>query len=177
MILSTIHGSILYGLDHEDSDRDMYYVTRYGKATQTVTTTDGQTADVVVTGLDEFLRKIHKGTHQAVEALFSHDAYIAPEWRAYFNHMYVYSPVIEETYDRTVRHLAAEESFKRRRHAVRIAFCLQDLRDFGKFDPRMTPERIAVANRLASTSGDLIDLINEEVFTRVRSHVEREKDR
>lgn len=128
----------------------MYIVTEHGPARQKISTQDGVTTDVFVIGLQEFLRKCYKGTHQALEALHSREKEVAPEYRAFFEGHRTYSPDIEETYDRTIRHLAVEESFKRRRYACRLAVNLLDMRMYGRFDPSLTNEQVQLVNELAT---------------------------
>lgn len=158
-----MHGSRLYGLDHANSDEDYYVVTEYGPAKQKVTQeADGTTADFFVIGLDSFLQKVEKGTHQAIEALHSDIAKYKPEWETYFRNMRTYSPLIEETYDRTIRHLAAGDTFKKRRHAIRLMFNLIDLRRYGTFNPYMFLGQRIIANRWADESNEkLMENINE----------------
>lgn len=166
-----MHGSSLYGLNHADSDTDIYIVTEHGPARQKIFEKDGKTTDLFVIGLDDFLMKVNKGTHQAIEALNSRIATYADGWEPYFKSMRVYSPLIEETYDRTIRHLIAGDTYKKRRHAVRLMYNLIELRRYGTFDPKLNPAQIEVANRAGHFEADaLLELIQEELErTRVRA--------
>lgn len=144
-------------MNREDSDEDYYVVTEHGPAKQKIyITEDGQTADFFVIGLDSFLQKVEKGTHQAVEALHSREAKYKDGWEHFFKSMRTYSPLIEETYDRTIRHLAYGDTYKKRRHAGRLMFNLIDLREYGKFDPRMTEVQRIVIEHLAILEDDVL---------------------
>lgn len=165
ILLETVHGSRLYGLDHADSDEDYYVVTEHGPAKQKVTQeADGTTADFFIIGLDSFLQKVEKGTHQAIEALHSREAFYKPGWREYFQGLRTYSPLIEETYDRTIRHLALGDTYKKRRHAVRLMLNLKELREYGKFDPKLDEIQRNVVDWLATLEG-------EELLAAIMTHL------
>lgn len=144
-LLTTIHGSRLYGTHHADSDLDQYVVTEFGPAKHKV---DG--TDLTVIGFKDFQRKIHKGTHQALEAAFSRKAEVDPSIRSYLQGLRIYSPEIEATYTRTIKGIClSNDDLKHRRHAVRIAYNLIDLRKYGRFNPTMTESQIRTATYLA----------------------------
>lgn len=135
LIFETIHGSNLYGMAHEGSDRDMYYVYADGrKARQSVSGDD----DVVRVGWDDFLEKALSGSHQSLEALFSpvkvwHDE----RYRPYVEGIVVPAGPVREKYMRTIKKFSYGD-FKRRRHALRLALNLQELTRRGKFNPELT---------------------------------------
>lgn len=173
VLLKTIHGSKLYNLSHENSDDDIYIVTERGPAKQKMSTEDGVTTDIFLIGLDEFLHKVFRGTHQAIEALNSPVKEVAPEYASFFDGIRAYSPLIEETYDRTIRHLANGDTYKKRRHACRLALNLLELRRYGKFNPSLSARQVKLVNELA-TNEDLSNAIAEFMgITRVK--VERNK--
>ncbi|MHA3723836.1 DNA polymerase beta superfamily protein [Leucobacter sp. HY1910] len=137
-LFRTVHGSHLYGLAHADSDRDLFVVTD-SPARKVRHTIDGP-LDVAEVGLSLFLDLAHTGSHQSVEALFSPvKAWTAAGAR--------YRPMIERTritggavaskYERTIRKFAHLD-FKRRRHAVRLALNLAQLRAEGTIRPNLT---------------------------------------
>lgn len=172
VLLQTTHGSKLYNLNHEASDDDIYIVTEHGPARQKMSTIDGVTTDIFIIGLDAFLEKVGKGTHQAIEALNSPVKEVAPEYASFFAGIRTYSTLIEETYDRTIRTLAKGDTFKKRRHACRLAVNLLELRKYGRFNPSLSDEQVKLVNELASNE-DLISAIAEfMVITRVK--VERQ---
>lgn len=150
IIFSTIHGSHLYGLANEHSDKDVFYVTTSlrAKARHSYNELGWDQARV---GLDTFLRRIQEGSHQSVEALFSpykqwnpdYD-YLRPMLEAYR----VTGSEVFAKYERTIKKFCYGD-FKRRRHAVRLAFNLDDLRAEGRFNPVMDPYRRDVAGTWA----------------------------
>lgn len=155
LIFTTKHGSHLYGLAHEGSDRDVFTVTtsRQTKARQSVITQDGVTTDVVRIGLDTFLTRIYEGSHQSVEALFSPykvwgDSAEAKQFRHYLDGMHITGSAVFAKYERTIRKFCFGD-LKRRRHAVRLASNLSGLRSEGRFNPVMSPALIIWANQTA----------------------------
>lgn len=152
-VFRTVHGSHLYGLNHADSDHDLFIVTfeDRGKARQTINSETG--VDTVRVGWRTFLDRAWGGSHQSCEALFSPYKEYTPEGeslRAIFDATRVGGSDVFKKYERTIVKFCFGD-FKRRRHAVRLAFNLNGLRECGRFDPVMTEGRIRVANELAQT--------------------------
>lgn len=149
VIFSTVHGSRLYGFDRKGSDYDTYTVTDSTslKANQSV----NGPYDIVRVGFNGFLIKALGGSHQGVEALFSP----LKEWNDEFLHlkpfidnMVVCGGPVYEKYERTIKKFCYGD-FKKRRHAVRLALNLEDLRDVGRFNPVMDEIDIGLCNTLA----------------------------
>ena len=160
IIFTTIHGSRLYGLDHAGSDHDTYTVVTNGHYFGENTTRQrvhgyGDTvSDDITFTFDEFMKRVEKGSHQALEAMFSPVKEWTTEVRAsalksFVENYYATSPEVFAAYERTIRKFAFGD-FKRRRHGVRLAQNLLDLRHAGRFNPRMTPDQIRWANGLAT---------------------------
>lgn len=150
LIFSTVHGSHLYGLAHEGSDRDVYYVYE-GKGTklrQTMKDDD----DSVRGTLDAFLERAYTGSHQSVEALFSQKKDWEPgmfeRYGAMLNRLYIEGGEVFAKYERTIKKFSYGD-FKRRRHACRLRLNLQDLREYGKFDPELTETQKILCNAYA----------------------------
>lgn len=135
LIFSTPHGSVLYGLDHAGSDRDMMYV--YDTDQRARQRIDGN-EDYVTVGLSRFLELAESGAHQYLEALFSP----VKEW-----HNAAYQPMIESMvmpagqvrakYMRTIKHFAYGPTLKRRRHSLRLGLAMRDMTLHGRFNPRL----------------------------------------
>lgn len=157
-LFRTEHGSHLYGLANENSDRDIFIVTsnRGRHAHQSVNGDD----DVVTVGMTTFLRRCMEGSHQSCEALFSGRKLYSEEGLKYkpmFESMQVTGKDVFAKYERTIRKFAFGD-FKRRRHAGRLKLNLNDLRDYGRFDPTLTDREIALVNRMARFEGE--ELLN-----------------
>lgn len=142
LIFSTVHGSRLYGLDHSESDMDIFEVTtsHANKARHRVSANG---IDRVSVGMDTYLARVFEGSHQAVEALFSPyktwgTGDHARFYRSYLEGMRVTGRQVFEKYERTI-HTFCFGDFKRRRHAARLALNLADLRVEGRFNPVLTP--------------------------------------
>lgn len=150
IIFSTIHGSHLYGMAHEDSDKDVFYVTTSLKR-KALHSYNDIGWDQARVGLDTFLLRIQEGSHQSVEALFSP----YKEWNPEYEHL---KPMIESyrvggeavfaKYERTIKRFCHGD-FKRRRHAARLSMDLDSLRLDGRFNPVMTTAQKWWVNRIA----------------------------
>lgn len=141
-LLRTVHGSHLYGLAREDSDLDVYevvpdnYTDRLRYAKQTIV--DG--VDTFQVDLSTWLHYCEIGVPQACEAMFSQKADIdlirglrasfrltSQSWSTYLRVMKSFA--LHEGHDRF--------ALKRRRHALRLAFNLRDIRAKGWFNPTL----------------------------------------
>lgn len=148
VILQTIHGSRLYGLNHADSDYDFFRVILKGsnKTMHKVT----EEMDYTQMPLDRFLENVFHGSHQSCEALFSPVATIDPKYRPLFEAIRVTGEDAFARYRRTI-HAFSYGTMKQRRHAVRLGFNLSDLRKYGRFNPQLTEDqktKVAVISQL-----------------------------
>lgn len=136
MIFSTIHGSKLYGLDHGESDTDLYEV--YEGASTTLTHRKDEDLDIVSGSLTAFLLRAYSGSHQSCEALFSPVKEWQPgmeaKWGAMIANVVIAGGDVYEKYERTIRNFCYG-THKERRHAVRLSYNLQELRQVGRFNP------------------------------------------
>lgn len=138
-ILVTIHGSRLYGLDHSDSDTDIFRVVASRKGARVI---QRNSLDYREFGLDAFLKSVFNGSHQACEALFSPLAKIHPMYQPMFSGIRVTGEDVFSRYRRVIGMLSQGDA-KMRRHAVRLGFCLADLRRAGRFNPVLTTDQRA----------------------------------
>lgn len=147
LIFSTIHGSHLYGLAHENSDRDVYEVYE-GKGRSLRQSTDGR-LDVVRGSLEAFMGRAFTGSHQSCEAMFSTlkewEPGMQEKWGSYIESFRVTGGEVFSKYERTIKKFSYLD-FKRRRHAVRIGFNLHELRKHGRFNPTMDTLSVSLAN-------------------------------
>lgn len=162
-VLTTVHGSRLYGLNHAQSDEDTYTVftgVRKNYANQTMV---GKADDFQVS-LDKFLRMCQDGVPQALEAMFSPFAQMSPAYEPFFRSYQMGATESLMRYRRTVRNFGsveledgtfqARDDFKRRRHSLRLCFGLSDGLRYGRFNPHLTPQQIAMLNERAALEGD-----------------------
>lgn len=163
-IFTTAHGSRLYGFWHAGSDYDSYTVTDQ-RGTGLRQSVNGD-SDRVVVGIDRFLGLAAGGSHQSCEALFSpvkqwSSGYGAVAWRRLIESHVVYGAEVFAKYERTIRKFCYGD-FKRRRHAVRLASNLADLRKWGRFNPQATLDQALDWSQLAQESeGDKLAEILE----------------
>jgi len=164
IIFTTIHGSHLYGMAGPFSDIDTYVVTNSNaRAKQKVF--GGE--DSVRIGWKHFVEYAFSGSHQSLEAMFSPRKVWNEDFKwlaTYTNSFYATGPDVIAKYERTIKSFAHADDFKRRRHAVRLWLNLQDLREYGRFNPVLTPEQIAWASDLATsnTTGDELHTLLSE---------------
>lgn len=152
IVFYTRHGSRLYGFDTDSSDQDWFVVTTSSRprASHRVIERNGlPTLDLVTVGWDAFLRLATSGSHQSLEALFSNEKVFSHlEHRPFLDGMRIVGQDVEHVYRRTIKKFCFGD-FKRRRHAVRLAGNLTELRECGRFDPRLAYREAAFAGNLA----------------------------
>lgn len=137
VILTTTHGSRLYGLSHADSDFDTYTVTETLRKPEHKIVGD---SDDLTIGFKDFMRQVEKGVPQSLEALFSDQAVINPIWAPYLEGYRATSPDVFDTYQRTIKSFRLIGTFKSIRHSLRLEMNLADLRVHGRFNPTLTKE-------------------------------------
>lgn len=162
-ILSTVHGSHLYGLAHEDSDYDTYEVML--GCDKRFAWNRNEDTDTTHIHLSRFQQAVTEGAPQALEALYSPLAEVHPHWQAFFAGMRPGIDNARATYRRAILNFglhnggrtgaAAEptDPFKLRRHALRLTYNLDELVRTGRFNPRLTPSD-AVAIKANATMSD-----------------------
>lgn len=150
VLLHTVHGSHLYGLNHADSDMDYYIVVAdedkiNTKARQKII--DG--IDTTVVGYGMFMEMCFKGVPQALEAMFSGKATI-DELKAFREAYRAGGAGMIDVYRRTIYNFTYEsrQGEKYKKHAVRLMLNLNSLLQFEKFNPTLTSDEIAIVNRL-----------------------------
>lgn len=148
-ILETVHGSYLYGLDHADSDEDLFrVVARRTKPKVHVYQRGNKQLDFTEFGLDDFLKNIYHGSPQSIEALFSPYAYMHPAYESMFRNMRVMGSGTHAAYRRTIKKFAYGD-LKQRRHAVRLGYNLSELRRVGRFNPVLTDNQVIMVRAMA----------------------------
>lgn len=146
VILATIHGSHLYGLNHSDSDLDLFRVIDSSRHPKHKITGG---LDLVTLDIDSFLTNVFNGSHQSCEALFSPVKYVHPEYKPMFEGIRVTGEDAFARYRRTIRAFSYGND-KRRRHAVRLGYNLAELRRSGRFNPVLTDDQITMCNVVSS---------------------------
>lgn len=146
-------GSRMYGLDHADSDYDYYEVwseiVESRKAVQTV----NETEDVTRVSLSRFLLLAMNGSHQALDAMFT--PYVeVDKISALRNGFYAGGNVLSD-FDRIIKELVAQQNIpKKRMHAVRIAYNMNELHHTGRYNPVLTPQVIKEVKRVSELDGE-----------------------
>lgn len=155
VLLRTVHGSHLYGLNHKDSDEDFYtvvarapHVAHNGSRARSARQEIVGNIDMFTVNLSTFLLYCDKGVPQALEALYSPFADI--DHLQAFRYAYRPGRSAQATYLRTLRHFYKAGDVKRRKHAVRLALNLRTMREFGFFNPRLSPTEREMIDRMIS---------------------------
>ena len=143
VLLYTVHGSRLYGNSLPGSDEDFYAVVedrplnKYSDAHQSIVASQ----DTTVVGYSKFLEMCYKGVPQALEALMSPIAML-DNMEAFRKNYVIAGNNVTSTYLRTIKSFTLDEREgkqpKLRRHAVRLAFNLNDIISYGRFNPQLT---------------------------------------
>lgn len=151
VLLRTIHGSRLYGLNHAESDYDYYTViAESGHATSQLFSGDD---DSITVPWNVFARQIVEGAPQALEALFSPLADPGP-LDAYRSHFYPDTANVAQVYRRAMKSTALRGDEKGRRQALRHALNLAQMFDTGRFCPVLTPEQAAFVWKTAENDDE-----------------------
>ena len=151
VLFKTVHGSRLYGLAHENSDHDFYTVVSKVKtakakyAKQSII--DG--VDSTVVDFGTWLHQCEIGVPQALEAMFSEQALV--DKIEPFRLGYRTGSQCWDRYLRTIKSFALDEenNFKKKRHALRLAWNFNVMRRYGRFNPTLTEQDVVVINEYA----------------------------
>lgn len=164
-LLLTHGGSILYGLNHANSDEDFYRVVKdefywqaigaypSGKPKMLIAQHINNGIDELTVSFKTFSILAMKGSPQTLETMFSQLATIdrLAEFRKdYFAGMGPDSMI--ERYRQTI-HRFCYGTFKQRRHALRLSINLtESMTNGGRFNPTLTPEQAAFITATAKSS-------------------------
>lgn len=165
-LLKTIHGSHLYGLAHENSDRDSLMVFLPAEDDQRADShlvksyayqsVDAEGNDVMELHLWRFQQMVAQGAPQALEALFSPLAETDEQYAPLFRQMRPSIDAARSTYRRASRNFAEgtssshggkedsraqKQQFKLRRHSLRLMLNLNDLVRFQRFSPVLSEDQ------------------------------------
>lgn len=153
VLLETIHGSKLYGLNHANSDDDSYIVTptvRTKKALNAKHKIDGN-LDVVTVDFASFVQMSENGVPQALETMFSRKTE-SPFFEDYRTSWFASDPRVIDRYVRTIHRFSMDDSDKQekyRRHALRLSLNLDQLVYTGRFNPTLSENDVRLVKRLA----------------------------
>lgn len=156
VLFTTVHGSRLYGFSHSNSDYDSYIVTDSvsNKARNKIVGDN----DTVTVGLSRFMELAYSGSHQSLEALFSPYKEYTEEglkYETYIENTRIFGGEVFEKYMRTIKKFSFGD-YKRRRHAVRLAINLTELRRDGRFSPNLTSANIVFCNKVAELENETL---------------------
>lgn len=151
VLFKTVHGSHLYGLNHEDSDMDFYVVVEdvngvSRKAQQFIV--DG--VDTTVVGYGAFMEMCFKGVPQALEAMFSGKATV-DEFAAFRQAYKAGGAALVDVYLRTIYNFGTDRrrgGIKYKKHAVRLTLNLNSILVSERFNPTLTVDEIDTVKRV-----------------------------
>ena len=163
ILFKTPHGSRLYGMSHENSDEDWYTVvvkppTKKKKySTHRIIDND----DSVVVDFGTWLTLCEKGVPQALEAMFSEQP--VTDKLGALRAGYRAGPAAYDTYLRTIKSFAMQDEFKPKRHALRLALNMFDLRQYGRFNPTLTQMEVDYISRMAEWPAETVYMAAKEL--------------
>lgn len=175
ILLKTLHGSHLYGMNAAASDVDYYIVYEFPwklyRPKKQIDQKIEEEVDATSASLDRFTDICLKGVPQSLETLFSHSS----KWLSYDDSWYHKSekiktevlsniPGILETYRRTAWNFFEKDDFKKNRHALRLCLNAKDLKKKGSFDPTLQPDVREEITRIASLPRRHREEIFKDVF-------------
>jgi hypothetical protein len=162
VLFKTIHGSRLYGLNHENSDEDYLTITptkyvkrkliQQEKAAKGIKHKIDGNDDMLMYDFASFIKLTHEGSPQALEAMFSRQA-VSPFFEPYRQNWFASDPIVVNRYLRTIHRFSVDENeekrLKWRRHAVRLSFNLEELVYTGRFNPTLSENNVRHVKRIA----------------------------
>lgn len=165
-VLFTVHGSHLYGLDHEDSDYDTYRVVLdgpKGKSRQWIHLNH----DATEVHIDRFVEQCFQGVPQALEALYSRSGAVNANYAPFLRGIRVNKYQACDTYRRTALAIGLSgDGFKARRHGLRLALNLQEFMEFGRFDPTLNPTAARWLGYVTRLEGQVYEYVLRDILDR-----------
>ncbi|WP_192496671.1 nucleotidyltransferase domain-containing protein [Pseudoclavibacter sp. CFCC 13796] len=152
VILQTVHGSRLYGLQHPGSDYDFSLVVdRRMPRPLHIIRAD---VDVTVVSVDEFMAQVFRGVPQALEALYSASAQITDAWAPFLRRWRSTGTLVRSTFRRTQAAFRRDRvTSKRLIHARRLQIEAAQIESCGRLRPELTATEIAWV--LGATTADM----------------------
>lgn len=142
LLFRTVHGSHLYGINRPDSDLDIYevYANRPKRKSRFIKQNIRDGVDVVRLDLSTFMLYADRGSHQALEAMFSPVAEVdvISDLRKSYR---LNTNTLVHKYCDVIHSFMHMDGIKPKRHAVRIGWCLHDALEDGRFNPVLTALR------------------------------------
>lgn len=161
VVFSTIHGSNLYGLAHEKSDKDLYLVLSDKTGSTSPTQIIHGEDDHLIIGFSNFMKQIYKGVPQALEAFYSPIAEIDKLESLRMNYFCNSSQVVN-TYLRTIKTFSLDDRhpYKYKKHALRLTFNLNSILTEGRFSPILSEEQKTVCKSVENlTASEYYDTL------------------
>lgn len=160
-LFKTLHGSHLYGLATPSSDTDYFTVVTKNDST-TAHTRKRYARQSIVDGIDStvvdlgtFLIGCEKGVPQFLEAMFSPEA-IGDDNITDLRAGYRVGSGVYDTYLRTMKSFAMSDTYKTKRHALRLALNMWEMRATGRFNPRLSDFNVRLINKVADYDSDSV---------------------
>jgi hypothetical protein len=158
ILFKTVHGSRLYGMSHEGSDWDYYTVVDKVKTAKAKYSRQTIVDDVdsVVVDFGTWIEQCKDGVPQALEAMFSNMA--VTDRITGFRTQFYAGTTTHERYLRTITSFvyANKDVYKRKRHALRLAYNFVDLKRYGRFDPTLAKDRFEWISQKAHQDSDSV---------------------
>ena len=143
LLFRTVHGSRLYGTNHENSDWDYWevYSNKVPSPAKWIKQKIEGKDDRVRLNLSTFTLYAYRSSHQVLEAMFSDRAEV-DELTAFRNSFRLNTYTFVPLYKRTIKSFVFNEDRKSKMHAARLCFNLMDGLEYGRFNPTMSGRRL-----------------------------------
>lgn len=150
LLISSPHGSRLYGLHHENSDYDYWsvYSNQPKVKARRISQTLSGNEDNVEMDLSTFALYADRSSHQVLELMFSQMKTVN-HIQAYTDNFVVNLATMRDLYYRTVMNFYVKAwsstgrlRTKTFRHCVRMALNLEEAQLTGRFNPTMAPATV-----------------------------------
>lgn len=175
ILLKTLHGSHLYGLNAATSDIDYYLVYEFPwknyRPKKQIDQNIKNDEDITTASLERFTDICLKGVPQSLETLFSDSS----KWLEYNSSWYHKRDKIKElvrlnitavleTYKRTALNFFEKDDFKKNRHALRLCLNAVDLKKNGSFNPTLRPDEREEITQIAKLPMSQREDLFKDVF-------------
>jgi predicted nucleotidyltransferase len=155
VLFKTRHGSFLYGLNHAGSDEDFFTVVSKVKSRKAKFSRQSIVGGIDTTMIDlgTWLHYCEAGVPQSLEAMFASGDNVLVDNIAPLRLGYRAGTQTWDRYLRTIKSFAMEDTYKTKRHALRLALNLAELRGSGRFNPTLTQEQKSWVGLFANMPG------------------------
>lgn len=156
VLFKTPHGSVLYGLNHADSDEDFYTVVDKVKTKRACYAHQSIVGGVdhMVVDLGTWMSMLSREVPQAWEAAMSNMALV--DEISHLRSGLRMTSTANGRYLRTITSFTLTQDPKSKRHGLRLALNMYDFNHTGRFNPTLTPNEADWVTEEAKKDCDVV---------------------